>query len=138
MQLFREVVLDVWNNCKRAETNAARMKLNRRIEELEDRRQKLVEAYLYRGAIEAAVYRRQDDKLSEEFAIARMQLHEKELDEIDVEGALNFADAVMFDARRLWIEGDLGQRQRLQKVLFPKGVTYSPPSMSDRSTISIA
>lgn len=50
-----------------------------------------------------------------------MQLHEKELDEIDVEGVLNFAEAMMLDARRLWIEGDLGQKQRLQRVLFPRG-----------------
>jgi site-specific DNA recombinase len=125
LALFREIVLDVWNR-KRAEHKATRMRLDQRIEALEERRQKLVEAYLYRREINEAVYRRQDDKLAEEIALARMAQHEQELDEIDVEGVLNFAERVILDARRLWIEGDLGQRQRLQKVLFPKGVIYDP------------
>ena len=125
VRLFREIVLDVWKQ-KRAEKRAARVQLERRIEDLEERRDKLVEAHVYRGTIDETVYQRQNDKLSEEIAFARTQLHEEEMAEIDVEGVLNFAETVILDARRLWIEGDLGQRQRLQKVLFPKGVTYDP------------
>ena len=33
---------------------------------------------------------------------------------------------LLLDTRRLWIEGTLDQRQRLQQVLFPAGVTYDP------------
>jgi DNA invertase Pin-like site-specific DNA recombinase len=123
VRLFREVVLDVWN-AKRAEAKAGRVRLSRRIEDLEERRQKLVEAYLYRGGIDDTVYRRQDDKLAEEIALVRTELHDEELAEIDVEGVLNFAEVLMIDTRRLWIEGTLAQRQRLQKVLFPAGVTF--------------
>ena len=39
---------------------------------------------------------------------------------------LNFAEVLLLDMRRLWIEGTLDQRQRLQQVLFPAGVTYDP------------
>ena len=39
---------------------------------------------------------------------------------------LAFAEHVVLDAGRLWLEGTLDQKQRLQQVLFPKGVTYSP------------
>ena len=45
--------------------------------------------------------------------------------EIDIEGVLGFAESVILNARRMWTEGTLEQRQRLQKVVFPKGVTYS-------------
>lgn len=123
VRLFREIVLDVWNR-KRAEAKTDRERLRRRIDDLENRRQKLLEAYLYGGGVAESVYRRQDDKLAEEIALARTELHDEELVEIDVEGVLNFAEAVMLDARRLWIEGSLEQRQRLQQVLFPGGVTF--------------
>jgi hypothetical protein len=55
-------------------------------------------------------------------------LHDAQLDEIDIEGVLGFAETLILDARRLWMEGTLDQRQRLQKVLFPKGVSYSNQS----------
>ena len=41
---------------------------------------------------------------------------------------LDFAENIILDARRLWTEGTLDHRQRLQKVLFPKGVRYSNQS----------
>ena len=60
-----------------------------------------------------------------DIAVARMELHDAQIEEIDIEGVLGFAESIILDARRLWMEGTLDQRQRLQKVLFPKGVTYS-------------
>ena len=58
----------------------------------------------------------------------RIELHDSQLEEIDMEGVLGFAESIILDARRLWTEGNLDQRQRLQKVLFPKGVSYSNQS----------
>lgn len=39
---------------------------------------------------------------------------------------LSFAEVLLLDGCRLWIEGTLGQRKRPQHVLFPAGVTYDP------------
>ncbi len=39
---------------------------------------------------------------------------------------LNFAEHLILDAQRLWLEGSLDQRQRLQRALFPKGMSYAP------------
>ena len=47
-------------------------------------------------------------------------------DEIDIEGVLGFAEHALAQPARLWSESSLDQRQRLQKVRFPHGVTYSP------------
>jgi len=44
---------------------------------------------------------------------------------LNIEGVLGLAENIILDASRLWMEGTLDQRQRLQTVLFPKGVTYS-------------
>ena len=57
-----------------------------------------------------------------------MELHEAQIEQINIEGVLGFAETIILDASRLWIEGNLDQRQRLQMVLFPKGVTYSNQS----------
>ena len=98
----------------------------RRIDELEERQQKLVEAHVYRHTISDDVYRREDGRLSEQIVLARIELHDAQLDDLDVEGMLNFAEHLILDARRLWSEANLDQQQRLQQALFPKGLTYSP------------
>ena len=43
----------------------------------------------------------------------------------DVDGVLNFAQHVILNAARLWTEFSSDQKQRLQNVLFPQGVTFT-------------
>ena len=76
--------------------------------------------------IDQRTYERQAGKLDEEIALAEMALNDARLDELDVEGILTFAEELIGNAARLWFESSLDQRQRLQKVLFPKGVAYMP------------
>jgi hypothetical protein len=38
---------------------------------------------------------------------------------------LNFAQVVLINANRLWLDASLEHKQRLQEVLFPEGLTYS-------------
>ena len=54
-----------------------------------------------------------------------MQEREAKLESYDVEAVLNFAEHVLLNAARLWIELDGEAKQRLQKVLFPQGVTFA-------------
>jgi hypothetical protein len=44
---------------------------------------------------------------------------------MDVQGAVDFAEHVLINAARLWAEFSLEQNQRLQQVLFSKGVQFS-------------
>ena len=39
-------------------------------------------------------------------------------------GSLRFAEHVILNAARLWTEFSSEQKQRLQKVLFPEGVSF--------------
>src|SRR5580658_5151577 len=41
------------------------------------------------------------------------------------QAVLNFAGHVILNAARLWTEFSSDQKQRLQKVLFPQGVTFA-------------
>ena len=51
-----------------------------------------------------------------------MRLEDARLDEIDLDGILNFAQYLLKDVGRLWFEASTDQKQRLQQVIFPKGV----------------
>ena len=54
-----------------------------------------------------------------------MQERDAKLEGYDVEAVLNFAENVILNAARLWTELASDQKQQLQKVLFPQGVTFS-------------
>ena len=54
--------------------------------------------------------------------LAKMRLKDAQLDEVDVEAILNFAERFLLNTARICIEMSLGQRHRFQKVLFPEGI----------------
>ena len=123
VKLFREVVEDVWEKRQalaRSETDA----LVSRIRALEEKRVKLLEAHVYQKTIADDLYRREDERLSREIVLAEMELNDAQIEELDLDAVLAFAEEMVLDARRLWVEGGLEQRQRLQEVMFPEGVSY--------------
>jgi hypothetical protein len=46
--------------------------------------------------------------------------HAIELEEMDVEGILAFAERVLPSASNLWVQPSLNQKQRLQQLFFPR------------------
>src|SRR5919109_106674 len=50
--------------------------------------------------------------------------HSSELEKLDVEGILAFAERVLPRASDLWVQASLEQRQRLQQLFFPDGVAF--------------
>src|SRR5262249_10228068 len=74
--------------------------------------------------IDIDTYDRQRDKLREELTLAQMDRHSAELEELDVEGILAFAERVLPSASNLWVQSSIAQKQRLQQVFFPEGVRF--------------
>jgi len=54
----------------------------------------------------------------------QMDRHATELEDIDVEGILAFAERVLPSASNLWVQASLNQKQRLQQLFFPEGVRF--------------
>ena len=75
---------------------------------------RLDEAFLYAQAIDPTSYERQRDKLREELTLAQIDRHAGELEELDVEGILAFAERGLPSASNLWVHASLNQKQRLQ------------------------
>ena len=86
---------------------------------------RLDEAYLYERTIDIDTYDRHRDKLREELTLTQMDGHSSELEEIDVEGILAFAERLLPSASNLWVQSSLAQKQRLQQAFFPDGIGFN-------------
>ena len=121
LALFRAIVLDVWN-ARAAEAGALRAALEVKLADLRRREELLEDAFLYAKKIDAITYERQRDTMREQIALATIELEDARHDEIDVEGLLGFAEYVLTNAARMWMEATAEQRPRLQRALFPEGL----------------
>jgi hypothetical protein len=99
---------------------------------------RVVDAFLHEGKIDRTTYERQVDRFSQEIATIETALHEARIDEVDVEGIVGFAEQTVGNASSVWLESTTDQKQRLQRVLFRDGVTYSPDGKFGTTGISTA
>ncbi len=107
------------------------------MDELKRRNSRLVEAFVYKAAIDENTYNEEQHNLDQQISLADLEYLEAHEDEIDVEGALNFSEYVLSNAGRLWVESDLSGKQRLQQALFPRGVTFDNSSIATPVASSI-
>jgi hypothetical protein len=123
MGLFRAIVLDVWKE-RCAGAGGLRADLESRLPSSSGARPSSRDAFVYERRIVSASYERQRDKMREDIAFVRIELEDARQEEIDVEGLLGFAEHVLGNAARLWLDATSEQRQRLQRVLFPEGLRF--------------
>jgi DNA-binding PucR family transcriptional regulator len=64
------------------------------------------------------------DAVHEGRARIRLELNEAHLEELDVEAMLKFAERLVTNAARLWVEAKPEEQDRLQHALLPEGVTF--------------
>jgi site-specific DNA recombinase len=112
MRLYREIVTDVWRK-KQGDSQHVRSVVSGKIGQLRENKIKLEEAFVYQKAIDDETYRAMRAKLIEYLA-----------EEIEIETVLEYAEMVLTNASNLWKAAPAEHKQRLQQVLFPKGVTY--------------
>ncbi len=122
LRLFKAVVLDTWK-AKRQESAGLEADPRRRAEAIRHRKERLLEAFVYRGAINQATYQAQLDKLDADLTPVEMERHDAELEGLDVEGLLSYAEHVMLNAGALWRDAEHEHRIRLQAFFFPAGLT---------------
>jgi site-specific DNA recombinase len=123
MRLVKDSILRVWHERKAAVRQEAD-DMERRVKTLQAKLDKLDEAFLYEEKIDQDTYDRQRDRLREQLTLAQIDRHTSELEELDVEGILAFAEHILPRASDLWIQATLEQRQRLQRLFFPDGIAF--------------
>ena len=133
MRLFREIVLDVWKH-QLKQISEVRRTLELKLQQIAEKKNRLVSAFLYEHKIDNATYEEQIDLLRQDAALAEMQLHDAKLEEFDVEGVLELANRLMSDLSRFWLQASLDQKIRFQKVLFPDGIKVNGETFGTAKT----
>jgi hypothetical protein len=91
---------------------------------IQEKLDRLDEAFLFDRSIDIETYDRHAEKLREELTLARIDRHSGQLEELDVEGILAFAERILPRASDLWVQASLDQRQRFQQLFFPDGIAF--------------
>ncbi len=123
MRLLKESVLQIWKARKAAVSQEIAI-AERAAKAIQDKLNRLDDAFLFERSIDIETYDRHAERLREELTLARIDRHSGQLDELDVEGILAFAERVLPRAADLWVQASLGQRQRFQQLFFPEGISF--------------
>ena len=123
MRLLKESVLQIWK-ARKAAVREEIANAERAAKAIQDKLDRLDEAFLFERSIDIETYDRHAEKLREELTLARIDRHSGQLDELDVEGILAFAERVLPRAADLWVQASLEQRQRFQQLFFPDGIAF--------------
>ena len=123
MRLVKDRILYVWEQ-GRAEANKRTTEQEGGVKAIQQKLDRLDEAFLYSESIDLTSYSRQRDKLREELTLAQIDRHTDAADELDVQGILVFAERILPRASDLWVQASLDYKQRLQQLFFPEGIAY--------------
>jgi hypothetical protein len=122
MRLLKESV-QIWKARKAAVRDEVAT-AERAAKTIQEKLDRLDEAFLFERSIDINTYDRHAEKLREELTLARIDRHSGQLEELDVEGILAFAERVLPRAADLWVQASLDQRQRFQQLFFPDGIAF--------------
>jgi hypothetical protein len=123
LKIFRESIVVAYEN-KFAQSLELREKLERELREKRESKRKLNEAFIYRNAIGEQDYREMKEALEQEILTLELKVNEARQEEMEIDELLDFAENLLLNAAGVWNQSGLEQKQRLQQVLFPSGLTY--------------
>ncbi len=123
MRLVKDLVLRAWRE-RTVEVGRDAADAERSAKAIQQKLDRLDEAFIYAKAIDLDTYERQRDRLRQELTFTQIDKHSVELEKFDVEGILAFAERVLPRAADLWVQASLNQKQRLQQLFFPDGIAF--------------
>jgi site-specific DNA recombinase len=123
MRLVKDRILFVWEQ-RRAEAKDRTADQEKRVKIIQQKLDRLDDAFLFAQTIDSKSYERQRDRLREELTFAQIDHHADAVDELDVQGILAFAERILPRASDLWVQASLDYKQRLQLLFFPEGIAY--------------
>jgi hypothetical protein len=128
MRLVKDRVLSAWREMQRDASERIE-EIERKQKSIREKLDRLDQAFLFERSIDIDTYDRHRDKLREELTLARMDRHSAELEELDVEGILAFAERVLSSASNLWVHSSLAQKQRYRQCSFRTGFASTGNSL---------
>jgi site-specific DNA recombinase len=123
MRFFKEVVRQVWK-AKQASSQSLLRAAKTKLVELRLRKDRLVD-FLLNSRLDQATYDEQLLRLNAEVRETEEELIRAHAETLDVEAVLTFAEKLVERPDCLWSESALEQKQRLQQVFFPQGLSFT-------------
>ena len=116
-KLFSRVVEDAWHQKRKTQEDPMAAAKKRHLE-LKDRKQRLVDALLY-DRIDQTIYDDQMRQLGTAFEEAEEMLAEGLIDEAELLGLVEFAEAFLVCAPSMWRTATPGEQLLLLQAVFP-------------------
>jgi hypothetical protein len=136
VRLVEAALLDIWHEL-RAESTQQATTAKKRVAELERRKQRLVQAYVYDQAIDRPTYDRELTTLDEALTFASLELRDAQLEDLDLEAALGYARSLLTSTSKIWEVASAPRKRRLQTLMFPEGVSFDGKGLRTPTTAFI-
>ncbi len=136
VRLIEASLLEIWKGLREESTQQAAT-AKKRIAELERRKQRLVQAYVYDQAIDRPTYDRELTTLDEALTFASLELRDAQLEGLDLEAALGYARSLLSNTSKVWEAASAPRKRSLQTLIFPEGVTFDGKGLGTPSTTFI-
>ncbi len=133
LALFSEVVRDAWRQQHRSDIEHQR-RVDERLDDLQRRKNRLVDAYLHERKIDDQTYREQLDRVEREMEEVRDRQHATAVKRASVDAALDFAPRLLADPGDFWAKLPPDRRPVLQDAIYPTGLTYSDGEIGTAET----
>lgn len=130
--LVREVVACVWNTSYDLRLKQEK-NLHKQISQSEGQRRK-AQDLLLKGTLSESDYRELSEGFATKIAALRAEMSELQVDLNDVEGCVNHCLRLLSNPCGYWSTTDLDSKQRIQRFVFPQGVTYFGGSFGTAET----
>lgn len=135
VRLFRDIVLDRWRETNESVDRELRA-VEKTIVELEAKQVKLVDL-LVTERLTQEMFDASARKIEEDLRHARMSQRDLRVDKIDVEAILDFGEALLVSVGSMWMEATPQQKERIQRVVLPRGVPYANGVFGNAELLSV-
>lgn len=121
---------------RQGDSEAKYKAIQERLGKIRQRKDRLVDLRID-NELSMTEFKEQDARLSKDIEAAQADLRKSESEFLDLEGVLTFAQKIFAIPARLWMESSLDQKQRLQQLFFPNGLTYDGKEFGTPSSGSL-
>ena len=122
MDLFQEIILDVWKT-KNEESFKEVKRLEKELKELKDKKERINELAI-KGTFDDKTYKEEIQKVNNETLIKQIELNEYKIEVDDSESCINFCKFFINNISDLWRTAELDLKQKFQKFIFPEKISY--------------
>ena len=123
IDVFRTMITNVLAD-RQTEATSIMNALLARADALRLRERRLVEAFVYERAIDKETYDFQRDAIRRDIAMTTIEANDAKMTMVDTDGIMAFANFVITNASRLWLDAVPQHKIRLQATLFPEGLRF--------------